>query len=180
MPKTGAKHLPPILEWFLPKRVPRNWFSKVSEQVYRKGEIKILENVYIRGISAAAISLATYLLGGMDSLLAALVAMICIDFVTGIIKAAMLRDVSSEKMFAGGAKKIGVMFIVATANLVDNVMELGGMLRSITISYFIANEGISLLENWSLLGLPVPQRLRNVLRELRGHEENKEENQGRL
>ena len=130
--------------------------------------INILENVYIRGIVGAAISLSTYLLGGMDTLLTALVAMICIDFITGIIKATILRDVSSEKMFAGGAKKIGIMFIVTTANLIDSVLEMGGVLRTITISYFIANEGISLLENWSQLGLPVPQLLRNLLRELRG------------
>ena len=130
--------------------------------------IIILENVYIRGIAAAAISLLTYLFGGIDTLMAALVAMMCIDFVTGIIKAVTMRDVSSEKMFMGGAKKIGIMFIIATANIIDNVLELGGVLRSVTISYFIANEGISMLENWSLMGLPVPQRLRNVLRELKG------------
>ena len=133
----------------------------------------MLENIYFKGISVAAISLFTYLLGGMDSLLAALIAMICIDFITGIIKAATVNDVSSEKMFAGGAKKIGIMLIVATSNLVDNVLELGGVLRTVTISYFIANESISLLENWSLMGLPVPPKLRNVLRELRGDKEEK-------
>ena len=134
-----------------------------------------LENIYIRGIIGAAISLATYLFGGMDTLLAALIAMICIDFVTGMIKATIARDVSSEKMFSGGAKKIGIMLIVATANIVDSVMELGGVMRSLTISYFIANEGISLLENWSLMGLPVPQKLQNVLRVLRG-DKDKEDN----
>ena len=131
----------------------------------------ILENVYIRGITAAAISLFTYMLGGLDSLLTALIAMICIDFVTGIIKAVALRDISSEKMFMGGAKKIGIMFIVTTANLIDGVLELDGILRAVTISYFIANEGISLLENWSRMGLPVPQKLRNVLRQFKGEGE---------
>jgi toxin secretion/phage lysis holin len=128
----------------------------------------LLENVYIRGITTAAISLLTYLFGGMDALLTTLIAMICIDFVTGKIKAIVLRDVSSKKMLMGGAKKVGIMLIVATSNLVDSILELGGVLRTITISYFIANEGISMLENWSLMGLPVPRRLRNILRELRG------------
>ena len=140
----------------------------------------MLENIYFRGISVAAISLFTYLFGGMDSLLAALIAMICIDFVTGIIKAIVTRDVSSEKMFAGGAKKIGIVLIVATSNLVDNVLELGGILRTITISYFIANEGISMLENWSLMGLPVPAKLRNVLRELRGDEDKEKKTKGNM
>jgi len=137
-----------------------------------------MENIYIRGIVGASISLLTYLFGGMDSLLAALIAMICIDFVTGIIKAAVLRDIASQKMFLGGAKKIGIMFIVATSNIVDHVLELGGVLRAITISYFIANEGISMLENWSQLGLPVPNRLRNVLREIKGQGDKDEKDKG--
>jgi len=128
----------------------------------------MMENIYIRGTIGAAISLATYLFGGLDALLAALLTMICIDFATGMIKAAVMRDVSSEKMFAGGVKKVGIMFIVAVSNLIDGVLELGGVLRTVTISYFVANEGISLIENWGELGLPVPQRLRDVLRQLRG------------
>jgi len=133
----------------------------------------LLENVYIRGIAAAAISLVTYLFGGLDALLSALIAMIVIDFITGMIKAIISHDVSSQTMFEGGAKKVGIMFIVAVANLIDNVLEMGGILRTITISYFIANEGISLLENWSKLGLPVPTKLRNVLVQLKGEDNDK-------
>jgi len=133
----------------------------------------MLENVYFRGISAAAISFFSYLFGGMDSLLAALLAMICIDFVTGIIKAAVFSDIASEKMMAGGAKKVGMLLIVAVGNLIDHVLELSGVLRSLVISYFIANEGISMLENWSLMGLPVPGKLKSLLRVLKGQAEEK-------
>ena len=123
----------------------------------------MLDNIYIRAIAGAAISLASYLFGVPDALLLALVAMIGIDFVTGIIKAVAQRRLSSQRMFLGGARKLGMMLIVAVANVIDNVLEMGGVLRAVTISYFIANEGISLLENWSELGLPVPKKLSRVL-----------------
>ncbi|MCL2376819.1 MAG: phage holin family protein [Defluviitaleaceae bacterium] len=133
----------------------------------------LLENIYIRGIVAASISLVTYLFGGLDALLSALIAMIIIDFISGFIKALVLKELASDKMLIGGAKKIGIMSIVAVSNIIDSIMEMGGLLRSITISYFIASEGISLLENWSLLGLPVPQKLRNILALLQGDEKEK-------
>ena len=126
----------------------------------------MLENIYIRGLFGAVISLSAYLFGGADALLLALIAMMGIDFVTGIIKAIALKDLTSQKMFIGGARKIGMMLIVAVANLVDGILELNGVLRSVTIAYFIANEGISMLENWAMLGLPIPGRLRDVLKQL--------------
>ncbi|MCL2575123.1 MAG: phage holin family protein [Defluviitaleaceae bacterium] len=127
----------------------------------------MFENIYIRGFIGGVISLFTYLIGGTDALLLALFAMMGIDFVTGIIKAGVMRDISSYKMFVGAARKIGMFFIVAVGNLVDSVLELGGVLRTITISYFIANEALSMLENWSLMGLPVPKRLQDILKALK-------------
>ena len=130
-----------------------------------------MENIYIKTIAGAAISLAGYLFGVADALLLALLAMIGIDFITGLIKAVLHKELSSQRMFLGGARKLGMMLIVAVANVIDNVLEMGGVLRAVTISYFIANEGISLLENWSLMGLPVPKKLRSVLGALRESKE---------
>ncbi|MCL2855947.1 MAG: phage holin family protein [Defluviitaleaceae bacterium] len=124
--------------------------------------------VLAKGLMGGAIGIATYLFGAADNLMLALIAMVGIDFVTGIIKAVMLKEVASHKMFMGGAQKVGVFLIVAVANLIDGVLELGGVLRTVTISYFIANEGISMLENWALMGLPMPQKLQNILAGLQG------------
>ena len=121
------------------------------------------------------ISLMSYLFGGLDALLLALIAMIAIDFISGVFKAVILRDITSEKMFMGGVKKVGILCIVAVANIVCSVLDKDGLLRSLTISYFIANEGLSLLENWSMLGLPVPPGLRNVLAQLHGEKKEKKE-----
>ena len=134
----------------------------------------MMENVYTRGIIAGLVSVLGYLFGGLDAILMALIAMMGIDFVTGLIKAATLKEVTSQKMFTGGARKIGMLLIVAVANLIDGVLELGGVLRTITIAYFIANEGISMLENWSLMGLPIPNRLKDVLLQLRDRGNKKE------
>jgi len=127
----------------------------------------MLENIYIRAIVGAAISLSGYLFGVVDAMLLALLAMMGIDFVTGVIKAVAQKQLSSQRMFIGGTRKLGMMLIVAVANVIDNVLAMGGVLRGVTISYFIANEGISLLENWSAMGLPVPKKLRSVLGALR-------------
>ena len=131
------------------------------------GVLGIMESVYTRGLIGGFIGLLAYLFGGMDAMMMTLIAMMGIDFVTGLIKAAVLKEITSQKMFVGGARKIGMFFIVAVANLVDGILDLGGVLRTVTIAYFIANEGISMLENWSLMGLPIPNKLRELLLQLR-------------
>ena len=121
------------------------------------------ENIFARCIIGLLLSTATYLFGYLDTLLTALIALIVIDFVTGTIKAITFKKVSSDRMFLGGVRKAGIMSIVAVANIIDGALDLGGMLRALAISYFIANEGISILENWSMLGLPIPERLKSIL-----------------
>lgn len=127
----------------------------------------MMEQVYIRGFLGGIVGLLGYLIGALDAMVMALIAMMGIDFATGIIKAAVFKEVSSQKMFLGGARKIGMFFIVAVANLIDGILDLNGVLRTVTLAYFIANEGISMLENWSLLGLPIPKKLRDILLQLK-------------
>lgn len=126
-----------------------------------------MTGILIKGLIGTTIGISTYLLGAVDNLLLALIAMVGLDFTTGIIKAITLRELDSRKMFFGGLQKIGVFLLVAVANLIDGVLELGGVLRVVTISYFIANEGMSLLENWALMGLPIPDKLKLVLSQLK-------------
>ena len=131
----------------------------------------ILENIYVRTACASLITLSAYLFGGVDKLLIALITMMGIDFVTGIFKAAVIKDVRSQRIFVGGVRKTGMLLIVAAANLVDKILELGGTLRAISISYFIANEGISVLENWALMGLPIPKKLSVMLGQMKGKDQ---------
>lgn len=110
-------------------------------------------------------------LGGMDGLIYALLAFSVIDYVTGIMCAIDKKELSSSVGFKGIARKIIIFSLVGIANILD-VYILGhvGVLRAAVIFFYLSNEGISILENTSKLGLPVPEKLQNILQQL-----NKEE-----
>ena len=110
-------------------------------------------------------------LGGMDGLIYALLAFSVIDYVTGIMCAIDKKKLSSSVGFKGIARKIIIFSLVGVANILD-VYILGhvGVLRAAVIFFYLSNEGISILENTSKLGLPVPEKLQNILQQL-----NKEE-----
>lgn len=110
-------------------------------------------------------------LGGMDGLIYALLAFSVIDYVTGIMCAIDKKELSSSVGFKGIARKIIIFSLVGVANILD-VYILGhvGVLRAVVIFFYLSNEGISILENTSKLGLPVPEKLQNILQQL-----NKEE-----
>ena len=110
-------------------------------------------------------------LGGMDGLIYALLAFSVIDYVTGIMCAIDKKELSSSVAFKGIARKIIIFSLVGVANILY-VYILGhvGVLRAAVIFFYLSNEGISILENTSKLGLPVPEKLQNILQQL-----NKEE-----
>lgn len=111
-------------------------------------------------------------LGGWDVLLQALVFLIVLDYVTGILKAVYTKTLSSEVGFKGLIKKIVIFIVVATAVVVQGVVENALPIREIIISFYICNEGISLLENASEF-VPIPDKLKEILIQLR--DKNKEE-----
>ena len=110
-------------------------------------------------------------LGGMDGLIYALLAFSVIDYVTGIMCAIDKKELSSSVGFKGIARKIIIFSLVGVANILG-IYILGhvGVLRAAVIFFYLSNEGISILENTSKLGLPVPEKLQNILQQL-----NKEE-----
>lgn len=107
-------------------------------------------------------------LGGLDRLLAALIAVIVLDYLTGIIKAIHTKTLSSRVGFDGIAKKVQALVVVALAFIIENLTAHTLPLREIVIMFFVANEGISILENAAGTGLPIPARLRAVLVQLKG------------
>ena len=120
--------------------------------------------VILTGISTAL----AYVFGGMDKMLAILVIFMIIDFVSGFIKAWALREFDSSKFYIGGVKKLGILMIVAIATQLDTLIHVDSVaMRTVAISYYIANEGFSILENWGQLGLPLPKVLKNALAKLK-------------
>ena len=112
-------------------------------------------------------------LGGLDGFLYALIAFVVIDYITGVMCAVVDKKLSSEVGFKGIFKKILIFAMVAVGHMLDtNILGNGSVLRTAVIFFYIANEGVSLLENTARLGLPVPQKLKDVLAQLHGKSNN--------
>ena len=108
-----------------------------------------------------------WFLGGCDGLLYALIAFAVVDYLTGIMCAIVDKKLSSAVGFKGIFKKVLIFVLVGIANILDvEVIGNGSVLRTAVIFFYISNEGISLLENASHLGLPIPAPIRNVLQQL--------------
>jgi toxin secretion/phage lysis holin len=124
---------------------------------------------WFRAFSAACGGAAGFLFGEMDGLMVALIAFICLDYVTGLIVGAVRHKLSSHTSFVGLVKKALILVIVAVAHIVDTQI-LGGqnsVFRSAACCLYIANEGLSILENCGKLGVPYPKKLRDILEQLK-------------
>jgi toxin secretion/phage lysis holin len=114
-----------------------------------------------------------YYLGGCDGILYALVIFVVMDYITGIMCAIADKVLSSEVGFKGIVRKVLIFILVGIANILDvQVINTGSILRTAVIFFYLSNEGISLLENATHLGLPVPEKLKVVLKQLHDKEED--------
>lgn len=117
-----------------------------------------------------------YFLGGCDGLLYALIAFAVIDYITGVMCAVNDRKLSSAVGFRGICRKVLIFLLVGIANILDiHVVGTGSVLRTAVIFFYISNEGVSLLENTSHLGLPVPEKIKEVLEQLHDRSESEGE-----
>lgn len=122
----------------------------------------------LKAILAAICTMCGFLFGDMDGLMIALVALIVLDYISGVTAAAVEHRLSSEVGAKGIAKKVFMLLIVAIANIVDiNVIGEGHALKTVTVVFYICNECISLIENAGRLGVPVPKKLLDVLEQLK-------------
>jgi toxin secretion/phage lysis holin len=116
-----------------------------------------------------------WFLGGMDGFLYALLAFVILDYITGVMVAAIQKKVSSEVGFKGICKKVLIFILVGMANIVDvQIIGNGSAIRTAVIFFYLSNEGISILENTAIIGLPVPQKLKDVLEQLKDHSDKEE------
>lgn len=103
-------------------------------------------------------------LGGLDGLVYALIAFVVVDYITGVLAAIAERRVSSAIGFRGISRKILIFTLIGLAHLLDtHLIGIGGALRTATVVFYLSNEGISLIENATRLGLPVPDQMRRAL-----------------
>jgi len=119
-----------------------------------------------------------YFLGGCDGLLIALVVFVAVDYITGVMCAVADRKLSSEVGFKGICRKVLIFLLVGIANILDvQVIGTGSVLRTAVIFFYISNEGVSLLENAAHLGLPVPEKMKEVLEQLHERSESGTDNE---
>lgn len=117
-----------------------------------------------------------YFLGGCDGLLIALVVFVAADYITGVMCAVADKKLSSEVGFKGICRKVLIFILVGIANILDvQVIGTGSVLRTAVIFFYLSNEGVSLLENAGHLGLPIPEKLKDVLTQLHDRAEKPED-----
>lgn len=127
-------------------------------------------NDFFRAVTAIFCTALSFVFGAMDGMFIALIALIVLDYISGIIAAIIEKKLSSAVGARGIAKKLFMLLIVAVANIVDiNVIGDGNVLRTVTTAFYIANECISLIENAGRIGVPVPKKLMDVLEQLKNN-----------
>lgn len=122
---------------------------------------------YLCTILATVGYLFIYLLGGWDVALQCLLLAIVFDYISGMIKAYHTKTISSKIGFYGILKKVGVLMIVMLGVLVDRVTGNTGAVRTLVIYYFVANEGLSVIENLGQSGVPIPDSIKKALKALK-------------
>jgi len=123
----------------------------------------------IKIVTTTVGGLLGHFLGGFDAMLVTLITFITIDYITGVMNGILAKKLSSETGFKGIFKKIFILLMVGIATKLDLAIGIEGI-RYIVISFYIANEGISILENATLIGLPVPKKIKEVLEQIKNKE----------
>ena len=117
-----------------------------------------------------------YFLGGVDGLMIALLVFVALDYVTGLMCAISDRTLSSAVGFKGICRKVLIFLLVGVAHIVDmHVVGTGNALRSAVVCFYLSNEGVSMLENAAHLGLPVPEKLKEILAQLHNRQEKEDD-----
>lgn len=113
-----------------------------------------------------------WFLGGFDGFLYALVAFVVIDYITGVMVAVLEKKLSSNIGFKGIFKKVLIFTFVGIGHIIDfHIIKNGSAVRTAVIFFYLSNEGLSIVENATRIGLPVPEQLKAVFKELRKEDE---------
>jgi len=127
------------------------------------GERGMKVNIFQAAFTAAG-GYIGWFLGGCDGLIYALVTFVVIDYITGLMVAVLEKKLSSEIGFRGIFKKVLIFVFVGIGNIIDvQLLKNGSAVRGAVIFFYISNEGISIIENSSKVGLPIPKKLKDIL-----------------
>ena len=121
----------------------------------------------ILDVISVILTFLIYLLGGFDIALKSLLIVIVIDYATGILSAIYNKQINSKVGFKGILKKFSYLLIIALSVIVDNILGQSGTIRTLVIYFFVANDGISILENVAEMNIPLPPKLLETLEQIK-------------
>ena len=135
--------------------------------------MKKMEKIF-NSLVALIATFFTYLFGGWDLALKILITFMILDYITGVIYAYVIKTLNSEIGFKGLIKKCMILAVLIVGVALDRMLGNDGtwIFRTLVCYFYIANEGISLLENISNLGVPIPNKIKNALEQLNNDEES--------
>ena len=117
--------------------------------------------IYLGSVSFVG-SMASFLYGGISSLLLFLILFVVVDYITGIMAAFVEKRLSSRVGFKGIAQKIFIFALVSIAHVLDIILGTN-LIKDVTILFYLVNEFISIMENASRIGVPIPNILKKVI-----------------
>lgn len=127
---------------------------------------------YFNALVAVVATFFTYVFGSWDLALQVLIVFMILDYGTGVLYAFLNNQLNSEVGFKGLVKKMMILVVLIIGVMVDRILGTGNwVFRTLGAYFYIANEGISLLENVGNIGIPIPNKLRNALEQLNKDEE---------
>ena len=121
----------------------------------------------IINIASGILTTFVYVVGGFDIAIQSLLIVIVIDYLTGIASAIYNKKLSSRIGFKGIIKKFCYLLVVALSVIIDNLLGSSGLIRSLVIYFFVANDGISIIENMAKMNVKLPEKLIDALEQIR-------------
>lgn len=122
---------------------------------------------FINNVTSVLLTTIIYLLGGMDIALKSLIIIMMIDYITGIASAIYNKKLSSKIGFKGIIKKFSYLCIVALSVVIDNLIGQNGVIRTLVIYFFVANDGLSIIENMAEMDIKLPKKLVDSLEQIK-------------
>lgn len=129
-------------------------------------------SIKLQGVVTSLGGIIGFMYGEINGIFSALIFFMLIDYITGIICSIIDKKISSKIGFVGICKKMLTLIMVALGYLIDNyVLKDGDTIKTSLIFFYLSNEGISILENISYIGLPIPNKIKKFLFQLKEDDE---------
>lgn len=132
----------------------------------------------LSSIGAFVGTIITYLFGNWETGISVLFTCMVLDYILGIMCGTKKKELSSSRGFEGLKKKFTIIIILILAVLLDRLIGQGWVFRTLVIYFYIGMEGISILENATILGVPFPDKIKDLLVQLR--DGNKKDTSNRI